>query len=71
VIAANLKRLSDLPPADRKAALARLRAVHAQARAEGWLEWEINEPVASVARKMGIRLTPAEMRSILARAKPS
>jgi hypothetical protein len=63
---ADLQRLSDLPPVERERVRYELHAAHAEARAQGWQAWEIDEPVASVARKLGVRLSADEKRAILA-----
>lgn len=55
-----LRRLSDLSPADRQTALAKLRAVPHIAAQEGFEPWEFVEQVSAEGRALGISLTTQE-----------
>jgi hypothetical protein len=63
---APLRRLASLPPAESALIWKCLLPVPAQAQREGWLEWELDEPLAAHARKLAVRLTAAEKAAILA-----
>jgi hypothetical protein len=68
VAVTDLKRLSDLTPAERAVADAALLAVPARALSEGWGRWELDEALAVHARKLGLRLKPAEKAALIAGA---
>jgi hypothetical protein len=54
---ATLRRLSDLPPAERRLTERAIRSILARPENMGWEDWEFPELVASAARSQGVVLT--------------